>query len=264
MKTLEHYEQYRELIEKGGYARKQILCKSKFISWSHTSRFEIGYKLVKARAGGTFLDYGFGDGTFLALVCNLFERAVGADPEMQQVADCAARFGKIPNLSFYSVDGIAGEEHTGRYDVVVCMEVLEHCLPDAVDKVLSDLKRLVSPNGTVLISVPVEIGPTLVAKQLLRRAAAWRNLGDYKHFERYRWRDFLKMVVASYQTSIDRPVHFQDNSLRSNPHYTHTGFNWRALKLVVERRFTIDQVQFSPAGWSRGYASSQVWFVCKR
>src|SRR5258708_416109 len=115
MKT-EHYEQYRELIEKGGYAQKQILCKDRFISWSHTSRFETGYKLVKACTGGTVLDYGFGDGTFLALVCNLFDRAVGADPEMQQVADCSARFAKIHNLSFCLVDQVAGDERTGHYD----------------------------------------------------------------------------------------------------------------------------------------------------
>src|SRR5260370_18955299 len=129
MKT-EHYEQYRDLEEKGGYAQKQIVCKDRLISWSHTSRFETGYKLVKACAGGTILDYGFGDGTFLALVCDLFDRAVGVDPEKQQVADCSTRFAKIPNLSFCLIDEIDGDEHTGRYDMVVCMEVLEHCVPE--------------------------------------------------------------------------------------------------------------------------------------
>ncbi|HWZ46202.1 MAG TPA: methyltransferase domain-containing protein [Candidatus Saccharimonadales bacterium] len=263
MKTLGHYEQYRELISRGSYAKNQILCKSHFISWSHTRRFQFGYKLVRQRARGMLLDYGFGDGTFLALVSHLFERSVGADPDLKQVIECSHRFSGISNLSFVSTDDVAGAEQTGMYALVMCMEVLEHCLPDTANKVLSDLRRLVSPGGAVIISVPVEIGPTLLAKQLLRRAAAWRSLGDYKYFEKYTWREFLKMLMADDHTTIERPVYFTDTRLRSGQFHGHKGFNWRALKPLIEQHFAVEQVKFSPAGWSRGYASSQAWFVCK-
>ena len=263
MKTLGGYEQYRELISKGSYARKQIFCKDWFVAWSHGSRFQVAYRMVEKYSGGRFLDYGCGDGTFLALASHLFRQAVGADLELQHVTECSTRFSEIPNLSFLLTGQLAGPEHEGRYDVVTCMEVLEHCLPDIREKVLLDLRRLIHAGGMVIISVPVEIGPTLLAKQLLRRAAAWRNLGDYKYFEKYGWREFTKMLFANQHTSIERPVYFADRELRLRPFHGHKGFNWRALKLQLEQFFAVEHVEFSPAGWSRGYASSQVWFLCR-
>ena len=263
MKTIEHYDQHRKLIDKGSYARKQILCKDPVVSWSHRSRFEFGCKLVERHAGGRLLDYGFGDGTFLAMVGHLFDSAVGVDPDEKQVAECSERFAGVSGLSFLSVDQVSGSEHNGQYDAIVCMEVMEHCLPDILERVLNDLRRLVRPDGAVIISVPVETGPTLAAKQLLRRAAAMRNLGDYKYFEKYKWTEFLKMLFANDHTAIERPVYFADNSLRIRPFHGHKGFNWRALKLAVGQRFFVEEVRFSPAAWSRGLFSSQAWFVCK-
>ncbi len=263
MKALGGYEHYRELIGKGIYAKKQIFCKDWFVSWSHGSRFQFGYRMVEKHSGGTLLDYGCGDGTFLALASHLFQRAVGADLELQHVTECSARFSEIPNLAFVSTAALAVPEHQGRYDVVVCMEVLEHCLPEVTEKVLSDLRRLIHSGGTVVISVPVEIGPTLLAKQFLRRAAAWRNLGDYKYFEKYTWREFIKMLLANERTAIERPVFFTDRELRAGPFHGHKGFNWRALKLRLSQFFSVERVEFSPAGWSRGYVSSQAWFICK-
>ena len=263
LKTNGQYEQRRELIAKGSYAKKQILCKDRVVSWSHRSRFDFGCELVEQYAGGRFLDYGFGDGTFLAMVSHLFDRAVGVDPDEKQVAECTERFAGIRDLSFLAVDQISGNEHTGQYDLIVCMEVMEHCLPDILERVLNDLRRLVKADGTVIISVPVEIGPTLLSKQLLRRAAALRNLGDYKYFEKYSLRDFLKMFFAGKKSSIERPIYFADNRLRTRPFHGHKGFNWRALKLMIEKKFLVERMEFSPVGWSRGYFSSQAWFICK-
>ena len=67
-----------------------------------------------------------------------------------------------------------------RRDVITCMEVLEHCLEPERLRVLDELAGLARPAGRVVISVPIEIGPSLAAKQLARALAGLRGLGDYE------------------------------------------------------------------------------------
>jgi hypothetical protein len=56
----------KEILE-GHYARKQIGCSSRLISWSHQRRFQAGLELTAPLQGKLVLDYGCGDGTFLAM-----------------------------------------------------------------------------------------------------------------------------------------------------------------------------------------------------
>jgi hypothetical protein len=211
--------------------------------------------------GGRLLDYGFGDGTFLALAHHLFDSAIGVDSDTKQVVECAARFSSVSALSFLHVNEVASDAYAGRFDLITCMEVLEHCTPERLEGVLSDLSRLVSVNGTVLISVPIEIGPSLIAKQLIRRVAAWRGLGDYRYLETYKLGELCTMVLANKSTSIPRPLYRADESIGA--FYGHKGFNWRAFRVHLQQRFALERIYFSPVGWLCGYLSSQVWFVCK-
>jgi SAM-dependent methyltransferase len=143
--------------------------------------------------------------------------------------------------------------------------VLEHCLDEAAEEVLDELARLVAPGGVVLISVPVEIGPSLLVKHAVRMVAGWRNLGDYRHREKHTAREPVTMVFANAGTRIDRPVYQGDEIAPGRPalHHGHKGFNWRALRPKIEKRFGIDAITFSPLGGLRGYASTQAWFVCR-
>jgi 2-polyprenyl-3-methyl-5-hydroxy-6-metoxy-1,4-benzoquinol methylase len=250
------------LLAEGVYARKQIYCPSRLVRWSHTSRFRLARKLVAPCAGGRLLDYGCGDGTFLALVHDLFPGAVGADIDAAQTADDARRLRGLP-LSFVPVSALDAA-HTAAYDVVTCMEVLEHCLDDERRRGVAELRRLVRPGGVVVISVPIEVGPSLPAKQLGRALAAWRNLGDYRHRETYDPLEMARMVFATRETSIARPTYAAAAAEGRVYHYAgHKGFNWRVLRGELERRFAIERTAFSPIPWLRSLLNSQVWFVCR-
>jgi len=157
------------------------------------------------------------------------------------------------------VADLVSSEHDGAYDVVTCMEVLEHCIAAAVDAVLAGLARLVAPSGVVIISVPIEIGPSLIAKQVLRRIAA-RRIYDYKFNERYSLSELLRMVIAGPSTMIERPVH----SSAAGDCHGHKGFNWRALRRKVCDTLLLQRTMFSPLKLPGGFVSSQVWFICKR
>src|SRR5215470_15507090 len=78
-------------IAAGQYARKQLLSPLRLISWSHGARYRIGLELAAPLAGKRILDYGCGDGTFLALLCKGSTPpsfAVGAEAYESLVADC--------------------------------------------------------------------------------------------------------------------------------------------------------------------------------
>jgi len=253
-----------QLLAGGAYARKQLFCKDRIVAWSHGSRFRLSRKLAEPYAGLKLLDYGCGDGTFLALVRDLFPVAVGADVDPQQTADCVRRFAGVSGLSFVLTEELSAPCHSGTYGILFCMEVLEHCTEDNLQGALNDMRRLLAPDGTAVISVPVEIGPSLLAKQVVRRVAGWRGLGDYKYRETYGTREFWKMIFAREQTAIPRPVYRVD--MVGGPaisYHGHKGFNWRALRRRLRGYFRVEETRFSPLSRLGGYFSSQAWFICK-
>ena len=65
---------------------------------------------------------------FLAEVHDLFPTAVGADIDLNQTLDCRTRFADVSGLSFVLTNDLCGAAHAGAYQVVTCMEVLEHCV----------------------------------------------------------------------------------------------------------------------------------------
>jgi 2-polyprenyl-3-methyl-5-hydroxy-6-metoxy-1,4-benzoquinol methylase len=239
----------------GNYARHQIASPSRVVAWSHRSRFLFGAAIVRELGARRVLDYGCGDGTFLRFVSPLVDECAGFDLEPEQLATARNVCADLGNASFFTASELAAHER--RYDAVFCTEVLEHCLPAAVDKVLGDLSRLVRPGGAVVISVPIETGTVLLGKHAMRTILGLRRVGDYRHNEAYSLPELLTMVFATESSHIERPVYGGDA-----PFHSHKGFNWQALAKELRRRFAVDRPRFSPLGWSRGCASSQAWLVC--
>ena len=249
-------------IPAGHYAQKQLLSPSGLVRWSHGSRFRLARELVAPFAGRRLLDYGCGDGTFLALVQDLFPEALGVDVAADQLADCVRRFANAPGISFLPTDALdsADGRHHRRYDIVVCMEVLEHCPDDIQVGVLDRIASATAPSGTVVISVPIEIGPTLLAKQSARALVAFRGVSDYATRERYRFGELVTMCCAGSTTVIPREEYGGENGSRFTGH---KGFNWRRLERTIGQRFEIERRLFSPLPVVGGWLNSQVWFVCR-
>jgi SAM-dependent methyltransferase len=250
-----------DLLRNGTYARKQIFCPSRVVAWSHGSRFDLARRLATAGRGGRLLDYGCGDGTFVAMVHADFTESAGFDVDARQVAECATRLGQLPGVRFGVTRDLAGAGQNGRWDVVTCMEVLEHCIETERRRVLDEIVRLVKPDGTAIISVPIEVGPSLAGKQFFRALAGLRRLGDYESRERYSPFELLRSVlgwsvgrVAVEGTGPDGPYRY----------YGHKGFDFRELQREIGERFTIDRRLFTPLSGLGPLLNSQVWFVCRR
>jgi SAM-dependent methyltransferase len=252
-----------DAIDAGYFARKQLGSRSRLIAWSHRARFETGLRLAARFRGRRLIDYGCGDGTFLALLMARPEAeapasAVGAELDDRQVEDCRGRLGSDRRLSFVTIDRLASAEEAGRYDGLVCMEVLEHVIDWG--PVFELWQRIVKPGGTIVISVPVETGPALIVKQAARRVAGWRKIGDYPGMAPYAWGEYVRSVFAGRQPHITRPVHRGGDG---RGFYCHKGFNWRALKQALAGRFTLESTLGSPLSWLPPGLGSQVWFVLR-
>jgi SAM-dependent methyltransferase len=252
-------------VTPGHYAQKQLLSSSGLVRWSHGSRFRLARALVEPFAGRRLLDYGCGDGTFLALVHDLFPHALGVDVDAGQIADCARRFADAPGVSFLTTDRLADPAHAGRYDIVACMEVLEHCPDDIQTVVLDQMRDVTAAGGTVVISVPIEIGPTLAAKQAARGLIALGGLKEYSTRERYAPGELMRMVFAGPGTGFPREEYAgSDSSGRPSRFTGHKGFNWKTLERAIGDRFSIQRRLFSPMPLLGSLLNSQVWFVCRR
>ncbi|HVL67915.1 MAG TPA: class I SAM-dependent methyltransferase [Vicinamibacterales bacterium] len=248
-------------VASGDYARKQIYCPNRVVAWSHGSRFDRAAALAACGRGGALLDYGCGDGTFIALTHGLFRRAVGADVDREQLNDCRARFGTLAGVEFEEVPRLQAPAHAGAYDVVTCMEVLEHCTDQQRRQVLADLHRLCAKEGRIIISVPIEIGPALAAKQFVRAIAAWRGQGDYQYRETYSLRELVRAVLA--RPGLARAEYSVETPDGLRRYCGHKGFDWRTLERELRARFRVDRRLFTPLPVLGPVINSQVWFVCR-
>jgi 2-polyprenyl-3-methyl-5-hydroxy-6-metoxy-1,4-benzoquinol methylase len=249
-------------VRQGHYARKQLYCPSAVVAWSHASRFRLALELAGARPGGRLLDYGCGDGTFLALAHGRFADAVGADVDAGQVVDCRHRLAELGNVAFVVTSMLDAPEHAGAYDVVTCMEVLEHTTDDERGRVVDALARLVRHDGRIIISVPIEVGPALLAKQLFRAIAAWRGHGDYRHRETYTVREMAAAALG--RRGLARAIYAVDGVDGRFTYCGHKGFDWRVLEIELHERLAVDERLFSPMPLFGSVLNSQVWFVCRR
>jgi 2-polyprenyl-3-methyl-5-hydroxy-6-metoxy-1,4-benzoquinol methylase len=247
-------------VASGDYARKQIYCPDPVVAWSHGSRFALAARLAAEQRGGRLLDYGCGDGTFVALTHGMFAEAVGADVDEPQLQDCRRRFGNLSAVRFVATGLLDGSAHDATYDVVTCMEVLEHCVDAERRRVLGQLARLCRPGGRIIISVPIEIGPSVAGKQLFRALAAFRGLGDYRHRETYSAAELARAVLA--RPDLARAEYEVESAHGPRRYCGHKGFDWRVLQREVAERFTVRRRLCSPLPMLGPLLNSQVWFVC--
>ena len=250
-----------ERLRGGTYSGRQLFGPLGMLRWSHGSRFRVARRLVEPLAGARLLDYGCGDGTFLALVRDLFPSAVGVEADPALAAEASTRFAGEPGLRFVHTAALTNEPD-GGFGAAVCMEVLEHCTLPVVDAVVADLRRLVAPGGTVVVSVPVETGPTLLGKQLVRALAARRGMEGYAERETYTAAEMARMLFAGSDAPVRRPVyHTRFASGEPNVYHGHKGFNWRALRSRLQTDFVVRHTLFSPLRFAGPLLNSQAWFV---
>ena len=127
----------RDLLQQGHYARKQLFSRNAAVAWSHRRRFALAHELASAQAGGALLDYGCGDGTFIALAHESFRESVGADIDVGQVQGCTDRLGSLPRVRFLPIRGTASA--TTRSSAWKCSNTARQKCSPVCSKISIDL-----------------------------------------------------------------------------------------------------------------------------
>jgi 2-polyprenyl-3-methyl-5-hydroxy-6-metoxy-1,4-benzoquinol methylase len=118
------------------------------IEVEHLARYRWAGQLV---AGRTVLDAGCGVGYGTAMLAGAGAReVVGLDLSADAVE--AARRTAPANASFHVGDVHALPFDDGRFELVVCFEVIEHV--ESQDEVIGELARVLAPGGVLAISSP--------------------------------------------------------------------------------------------------------------
>jgi SAM-dependent methyltransferase len=112
------------------------------------ARYEFAARWV--RAGANVLDFACGTGYGVARL-GAGANAVGLDNAVDALTQAGRRY-RAAGTSFAAGDATAFPFAPATFDLVVCMETIEHV--DDVDALLAEIKRVVRKEGVVLFSTP--------------------------------------------------------------------------------------------------------------
>ena len=226
------------------YSSMTIGNNSPIKRWSHNSRFTKALGAMPPAANDRILDFGTGDGHLIGLLkqeCPSV-RVCGFDPHLDPSADDVKQ--RFPDVKFVKDrDGIGA----GPFDKIYCLETLEHFVGEPLTEIVAFLTRHTSPNGRILVSVPIEIGLSSLLKNLFRTMVGQRHRGTTWKII---WDSFIGNTAA-----IARPP--SETGWISS----HLGFDFRIIPVLFAKYgFEVETVGYSPLPIPSHSLNSQVFF----
>jgi len=145
------------------------------------------------KGGGTVLDVGCGNGSFLEIAKSLGWDAMGVDPDASAVANCASRGLKV----FQSgIERFEGEENL--FDVITLSHVIEH-MHDPLS-LFEECYRLLKPDGRLWLETP-----NIDSCGHRRYGRNWRGLEPPRHLALFNRRSLdLALRQAGFTRVEDR------------------------------------------------------------
>jgi 2-polyprenyl-3-methyl-5-hydroxy-6-metoxy-1,4-benzoquinol methylase len=152
------------------YTNLTINNKNFIKKFSHNKRFKIlRQKLNRLKNKKiNFLDFGAGDGQFIKelILSNYLFNFTAYEPVQKQVNEMKENFhsDNINNCIIYNNIQFIKK----KFDIICCLETLEHFSKKDQMILLNQIKNLIKPNGTVFISVPLEVYLSGFTKNIFR------------------------------------------------------------------------------------------------
>ncbi len=218
------------------YAQQTIDSPNPFTRFAHRSRYRASLDFADRLLpkGGSLVDFGAGEGTFLDQFSQRRPdaRLCAIEPYMQ------IRFPSI--LQVTTLGEIAPE----TMDLLSAFEVLEHLSDDDLESFLCDAKRALKQRGALLVTVPIMYGLALPVKEVSRMILHQRQSDT----------SFREMIVGTVGRSIERP---------SDRAPTHKGFDFRWLRERISSHFQLTEQAYSPFDQLPWWVNSQAIFVAR-
>ncbi len=123
--------------------------------WLHATRRAWIVNVLQryaATANGRVLEVGFGSGTYLPVLAELYREVVASDVEEAHLRRAEQLTGTLPNLQVVADDITRTQLPDASFDLILCSEVVEH-IPDSASA-LASMHRLLRPGGHLVLSTP--------------------------------------------------------------------------------------------------------------
>lgn len=216
------------------YAEQTVDARNPLVRWTHRRRLAGSAASVAelAPAGGTVLDFGSGPGTLLHDVS--IRR-----PDLSLIGYDPYQASQYPTVTVLDDPAVLGD---GSVDVVTVFETFEHLYPDEITSTIALARRVLRPDGVLVVSVPIIGGLSLLPKELNRYRLHRR--------QEYRPAEFARAVLG-------RPVTRPDDIKIS-----HKGFDFRTLTARLEQDLVCRRSWVSPfprLPWALNSQHFSVW-----
>lgn len=221
---------------------------------AHRSRLKTLFDLLSDRSYDRALDLGCADGWLLDQLAQAgrVRGGVGIDTDQASLEVARRRFEGRSGFDFITPDELV-QRRTGDADLLICTETLEH-VADA-GREIANLARWGAPHARLIVSVPIEVGPSLIAKQLGRYLA--NKAGRYG-YDTYEWSELVSAGVFWDADSFD--------STHRDPAYvgvrSHKGFDFRKIRRELERFYDIERALFTPFPALGSMLNSTAFYLC--
>ena len=119
----------------------------------HLYKFERIQTHIEFGPGLRILDVGCAAGSFLGTLPGPFSEAVGIDISPTQIAYAERKYGS-EKIRFKAINARSLELGVGTFDVIVVSEVIEHISYEESVELIARLKKLLRPQGRILLTTP--------------------------------------------------------------------------------------------------------------
>jgi SAM-dependent methyltransferase len=235
---------------------ERLLEQGNFLTrFAHSGRYRRALDLVGDVQGAIAIDFGCGDAMILrrAYDRGIVRGGYGIDNDPAMRDSAAAAFAGIDGFRFVDPGGLTQAVARGSCDLAICTEALEH-IPDRA-AILDAICEYCRPGAHALITVPIEIGPSLVGKQVGRYLADLRRPYGY---ESYTLRELFSAGVLwnarGFESSHTRP---------GATMVGHKGFDFRDVERELRARMDIERTVFSPFPALGALINSTVMWRCR-
>ncbi|MCL1468527.1 class I SAM-dependent methyltransferase [Argonema galeatum] len=235
------------------YSQRLLELGNPLTRLAHRSRFSAVLDVLGNAKYTQALDYGCGDGWLLrtAFDRGIITSGIGVDVADYMLSASQEIFAGISGFQFCKPGEISQKISQKSCDVIFCTETLEHI--GNPEGALEQILIYCQPGAKIVISVPIEVGPSLLFKQIGRYLA---NLKGNYGYESYNLKELFEAVILWDTNSF-----ISSHSMKSE--YTgHKGFDYRKIEKLLQEKVKIERRIFSPFPWSGNLLNSTVIWVC--
>lgn len=221
------------------YDRQTVNTPNPIARYAHRNRLARVASIVTSQFDiHKVLDYGCGPGAFVEAIqgVNGIE-AIGYEPFMRE------RVG-ADSIIFSDFSSV---ESSGPFDVITIFEAIEHLEDMELLDFLARADTLLTERGRILASVPIEIGPALLMKEINRCILHKRPPEN----------SALELFLASFFGVAAKRA--------ENIKSSHKGFDFRrAIRFMEDKFGPVTIASYGPLPIGIWYGNSQVYFWLTR